>query len=77
MPVSILGRCSRENANILADVPLPDELPGKFAKYAPHFTGPISASDSVKAQWQVIQSKSVENGDSGDFFSHMGNKQWI
>ena len=49
----------------------------KFAAYAPHFKGPISAEESVKAVMGVVEKASVEGGDGGDFISHLGNKQWL
>ena len=49
----------------------------KFAAYAPHFKGPISAEESVKAVMGIAQKASVEGGDGGAFLSHLGNKQWL
>jgi NAD(P)-dependent dehydrogenase (short-subunit alcohol dehydrogenase family) len=49
----------------------------KFAKYAPHFTGPITPEESVKAVLKVIDNASIEKGDGGAFISHLGNKQWL
>jgi hypothetical protein len=49
----------------------------KFATYAPHFKGPISAEESVKAVLSVAKRASVEGGDGGAFISHLGNKQWL
>lgn len=48
-----------------------------FATYAPHFTGPISSEESVKAVLSVIEKASVKNGDGGSFVSHFGDKQWL
>jgi hypothetical protein len=49
----------------------------KFAAYAPHFKGPISAEESVNAVLSVAERASVEGGDGGAFISHLGNKQWL
>jgi len=49
----------------------------KFAQYAPHFKGPITAEESIKAMLSVIESTSVEKGDGGAFLSHHGDKQWL
>lgn len=58
-------------------VPEGTEMPMKFAKYAPHFTGPITPAESVEKCLDVLEKTSVENGDSGAFVSHLGNKQWL
>ena len=50
---------------------------GKFQEYAPHFKGPISAEESVKAVISVYEKASVANGDGGSFVSHLGTKQWL
>ncbi|KAI7492225.1 hypothetical protein KC357_g1293 [Hortaea werneckii] len=47
-----------------------------FMRYAPHFKGPMSAEDSVKAQMNVIKHATVETM-GGSFVSHLGNKQWL
>ncbi|KAK0908863.1 hypothetical protein LTR91_017222 [Friedmanniomyces endolithicus] len=47
-----------------------------FGNYAPHFTGPITAGDSVKMQMDVINKATVETS-GGAFVSHFGNKQWL
>lgn len=49
----------------------------KFAAYAPHWTGPLSPEDSVKAVMSVVEKASVEAGDGGSFLSHKGNKEWL
>jgi hypothetical protein len=49
----------------------------KFAAYAPHFKGPMSAEDSVKAVLGVVEKASLEGGYGGAFISHLGNKQWL
>ncbi|KAH8716743.1 putative short chain dehydrogenase [Phaeosphaeriaceae sp. PMI808] len=50
---------------------------GKLSAYAPHFKGPISTEESVRAVRSVWEKASVENGDGGSFVSHLGNKQWV
>ncbi|EAT82256.1 hypothetical protein SNOG_09921 [Parastagonospora nodorum SN15] len=50
---------------------------GKLAAYAPHFKGPISTEESVRAVSSVWEKASIENGDGGTFVSHLGNKQWV
>lgn len=47
-----------------------------FHEYAPHFTGPISPSESVDMCLKVIESARVET-HGGGFVSHFGNKQWL
>jgi len=47
-----------------------------FMRYAPHFKGPMSAEDSVKAQMKVIDHATVETR-GGSFVSHLGSKQWL
>ncbi|KAF1816828.1 NAD(P)-binding protein [Eremomyces bilateralis CBS 781.70] len=49
----------------------------RFRDYAPHFTGPITPTESVNHVMSVINKASVENGDGGSFVSHFGNKQWL
>jgi NAD(P)-dependent dehydrogenase (short-subunit alcohol dehydrogenase family) len=49
----------------------------KFAQYAPHFTGPITAEESIKLMLSVIEGASIEKGDAGAFVSQFGNKQWL
>jgi len=50
---------------------------GKLASYAPHFKGPITPEESVKAVRSVWEKASIENGHGGAFISHLGNKQWV
>lgn len=50
---------------------------GKFMEYAPHFTGPGTAENSIKDMLSVIEKASVEGGDGGTFVSEKGNKQWL
>jgi NAD(P)-dependent dehydrogenase (short-subunit alcohol dehydrogenase family) len=49
----------------------------KFAKYAPHFKGPITPEESANHVLSVIRNASVEKGDGGSFVSHFGNQQWL
>lgn len=49
----------------------------KFMEYAPHFKGPSTPEESVKLCLEVIEKKSVANGDGGAFVSQFGNQQWI
>ncbi|KAI1660858.1 putative short chain dehydrogenase [Daldinia decipiens] len=50
---------------------------GKFAEYAPNFTGPITPEVAVKMVRSVWDNASIENGDGGAFLSQYGNKQWL
>ncbi|KAK3938299.1 hypothetical protein QBC46DRAFT_390633 [Diplogelasinospora grovesii] len=50
---------------------------GKLASYAPHFKGPITPEESVKAVRSVWEKASIEEGYGGAFISHLGNKQWV
>jgi len=60
------------------NIPPPDHpIISKFAAYAPHFKGPISAEESIKAVMEVVEKASVDGGDGGAFISHLGNKQWL
>ena len=52
-------------------------LSGKFAAYAPHFTGPITAEESISLMLKLFEKSSVENGNGGSFVSHFGTKQWL
>ncbi|TKA63842.1 hypothetical protein B0A55_12257 [Friedmanniomyces simplex] len=47
-----------------------------FASYAPHFTGPIEAEESVRMQMDVINKATVETMGGGSV-SQFGNKQWL
>ncbi|KAI8937031.1 hypothetical protein NX059_006251 [Plenodomus lindquistii] len=49
----------------------------KFQRYAPHFAGPATPEDAVKDVLSVIEKASLANGDSGNFISHLGTKQWL
>ncbi|KAK3392117.1 hypothetical protein B0T20DRAFT_74646 [Sordaria brevicollis] len=52
-------------------------LVGKLVAYAPHFKGPITPEESVKAVRAVWEEASVEEGWGGAFVSHLGSKQWV
>jgi hypothetical protein len=47
----------------------------EFMTTLPDFKGPITVSESVKLQMNVISSITVEN--TGAFLSHHGDKNWI
>jgi len=47
-----------------------------FMKYAPHFTGPITAKESVELMMKVVEGATVETY-GGAFVSQFGNKQWL
>jgi len=49
----------------------------KFQQYAPHFQGPMTVEESVKAVVSVYEKASIANGDNGSFVSHLGTKQWL
>ena len=53
------------------------DLASKFAKYAPHFTGPSTPQESISDMMKVFEGSSIEKGNGGTFVSHMGNKQWL
>lgn len=48
----------------------------KFRQYAPGWKGPISAEESVKLQFAVVQKATVDTY-GGQFVSQHGNKQWL
>lgn len=48
----------------------------KFAQYAPHFKGPITPHESIKAMLSVIEKATVEE-HGGQAISHFGNRQWL
>lgn len=52
-------------------------LMGKFKKYMPDFSGPVTPEVSVRDVQSVWESKSVEKGDGGAFFSQYGDKTWL
>ncbi|KAL4957480.1 hypothetical protein BDW69DRAFT_22726 [Aspergillus filifer] len=50
----------------------------KFQEYAPSFKGPRPVDIAVEDVLAVIEKSSVENGDSGKFYSHKGDRTtWI
>ncbi|KAH6638612.1 hypothetical protein BKA67DRAFT_588952 [Truncatella angustata] len=52
-------------------------LMGKFAKYKPDFSGPVTTETSVQDVKRVWETTSIENGDGGAFLSQYGNKTWL
>ncbi|KAH7402249.1 putative short chain dehydrogenase [Phaeosphaeria sp. MPI-PUGE-AT-0046c] len=50
---------------------------GKMLRYAPHFKGPVSVDEAVKANIATIEKASIEGGYGGAFISHLGTKQWV
>jgi hypothetical protein len=52
-------------------------MAGKFAAYAPHFTGGSKPEDAVSDVLKVVEKSSLANGDGGAYLSHLGNKQWL
>lgn len=53
------------------------EMLQQFQSYAPGFTKPITAEESVTAVLSVMHKASIEAGNGGSFVSHFGNKQWL
>lgn len=53
------------------------DMAGKFAAYAPHFTAPDTPQESVNTMLKLFERSSIENGNGGTFVSHLGNKQWL
>lgn len=47
-----------------------------FVAYAPDFTGPITADQSIKMVVNVVDNATIESM-GGAFVSHYGNKQWL
>ncbi|EED22453.1 short-chain dehydrogenases/reductase, putative [Talaromyces stipitatus ATCC 10500] len=60
----------------------PDHIKGrqikesKFREYAPDWKGPVTAEESVKLQYDVVQKATVDTY-GGSFVSQYGNKQWL
>lgn len=52
------------------------DMGAKFAKYAPHFTGPITTEESVKAMDKVITIATAQSM-GGAAVSHHGNQEWL
>lgn len=48
----------------------------KFQAYAPHWKGPITPEESIKAMISVYENATPEK-DGGAFLSHYGNKMWL
>jgi hypothetical protein len=47
----------------------------EFRKHNPEFAGPITPSESVSMQKKVIDGITIEN--TGAFWSHHGDKNWL
>ena len=47
----------------------------QFQSLYPNFKGPITAAESVALQKEVIEKVTIN--DSGEFLSHLGNKEWL
>lgn len=66
---------------LTAPIALPEHIPrmqemgAKFANLYPKFKGPISPAESVPLLKKVIDNMTIE--DSGEFLSHLGNKEWL
>ncbi|KAF1850298.1 NAD(P)-binding protein [Cucurbitaria berberidis CBS 394.84] len=52
-----------------------DKLTEGFKKINPDLKGPVSPKESVGQQLKVIENLTLEH--SGEFLSHLGNKQWV
>lgn len=50
---------------------------GAIAKYAPDFKGPAKVDDAARVNIALWKRVSIEDGYSGAFVSHFGNKQWV
>jgi len=61
----------------IADPVEAQAMGAKFAVYAPHFTRPLTPEESITAVLGVVEKKSIANGDSGSFISHLGTQQWL
>jgi hypothetical protein len=53
------------------------DMMAKFAVYAPHFKGPITAEESIRLMLSVIHKSTLADGLGGAFVSQFGNKQWL
>lgn len=53
------------------------DIAGKFAAYAPHFTAPTTPQESVEDMLRLLEKSSIEKGNGGTFVSQFGNKQWL
>ncbi|KAI0484697.1 hypothetical protein GGR56DRAFT_680336 [Xylariaceae sp. FL0804] len=49
----------------------------KVLRYEPQFKGPTKPESAVRDVIAVWEKASIENGDSGTFVSHYGNKRWV
>jgi tRNA G26 N,N-dimethylase Trm1 len=53
------------------------ELGSKVLAYDPQWKGPITTEESIKKVLAVIDKASIEDGNAGDFLSHLGNRHWV
>jgi NAD(P)-dependent dehydrogenase (short-subunit alcohol dehydrogenase family) len=77
-------RDQERNGGVLTGAPVSEkematlmEFNAKCQRYAPHWKGPITTEESVKAMIPVYESASVAHGDGGSFVSHRGTKMWL
>ena len=47
----------------------------KFQALYPNFKGPITPAERVAMQKEVIEKVTIK--ESGEFLSHLGNKEWL
>lgn len=52
-------------------------MAAKFMAYEPSFKGAMTPEESVKKVLSVVDKASIENGNAGDFISHLGTKRWL
>ncbi|KAL8858282.1 MAG: hypothetical protein Q9178_005145 [Gyalolechia marmorata] len=50
---------------------------GKLSTYAPHFKGFTPVDEAIPVIKSTWEKASIDNGNSGAFISHFGNKQWL
>ncbi|KAK3681235.1 hypothetical protein B0T22DRAFT_302726 [Podospora appendiculata] len=53
------------------------EMGRKFTIFNPDFKGMDQPADAIKAILSLVDTCSIENGDSGRYLSHFGNRRWI
>ncbi|KZV96957.1 NAD(P)-binding protein [Exidia glandulosa HHB12029] len=56
-------------------IPKLQEMVTAFQKVAPHFTGPITPTESVNLMLGVLDRTTIE--ESGSFVSHLGTRDWL
>ncbi|KAG9254392.1 uncharacterized protein F5Z01DRAFT_750292 [Emericellopsis atlantica] len=52
-------------------------LGAKLLEYEPEWKGPIQTEESIKKILSVTDKATAEDGNAGDFVSHLGNKRWV